>query len=618
MEHSYNEADIRANEQATLQAISRSILLDFDTVLPDLRLLGQNPHLRRFIRLGDETSREQLQEDFVSLAQYKRIYAQVRFLDENGMEKVRVDFDGQQVLLIPKSELQEKKHRYYFQDAVRLGPGQVYVSPLDLNIEHKEIERPFNPMIRFSAPVHDSQGRLRGVLVLNYLAERLLQHFDHVAAGAKGHVSLVNADGFWLRSENKAQEWGFMFQHGQRIQQRYPQFWEQAHQQPSGQFHTPEGLFTSAKIQPLQALSAASSEIQRGVDQTARDYHWFALTLVTPEMLRVRLFQHLGGPSAMLWFLGLVIAGLLSWHRAQINAEKNRLENDNALHAAIYETSSEGIAILQEEKDQEPTIVGINNSFCLITGCSLDEARGQSLSGLPALQTDPAFRDLWYRIEKEGFWEGEIPIKPKDGPDIMALARLSQIIHPSSPNRHFVILLSDITEKKRAEEALRQRAYQDPLTGLHNRFYFNEQLKIELGRARRNETDFALLYIDLNHFKPVNDNHGHHVGDHVLCEIADRLKSCLREIDTLARVGGDEFLALLSNIQYPEDTDLITSRIIQMVQTPILYEGTALHVTASIGLAVYPINGSDAQELTQYADQVMYEAKRAQFRRTSL
>ena len=211
---------------------------------------------------------------------------------------------------------------------------------------------------------------------------------------------------------------------------------------------------------------------------------------------------------------------------------------------------------------------------------------------------------------KKGYWEGDIYNRRKDGGFITEWLRISRIINYRGDTTQYVALCSDITQKKLSDEELRRRAYSDSLTSLYNRFSFEDRLKQELSRANRDKSIFAVVYIDLNKFKPINDTYGHQVGDHVLCEVARRFEHVVREIDTVARLGGDEFALLLPNLDHPEETKTITKRIEESLSKPINYEGQELHVGASIGIAIYPDNGTIAEQLLKVADKAMYQVKK--------
>jgi len=167
-----------------------------------------------------------------------------------------------------------------------------------------------------------------------------------------------------------------------------------------------------------------------------------------------------------------------------------------------------------------------------------------------------------------------------------------------------------LDESRAAEERIRHLAQHDPLTDLPNRALFSDRLNQALSNARRDGQHLAVMFIDLDNFKPVNDNHGHEVGDRLLQQVASRLRHSLRESDTVARVGGDEFIALLRNTSDPPDALAVAAKLAEALVEPFEIDGRAIEVTASIGIALYPDHGTGDIELLRHADDAMYEAKR--------
>jgi len=178
----------------------------------------------------------------------------------------------------------------------------------------------------------------------------------------------------------------------------------------------------------------------------------------------------------------------------------------------------------------------------------------------------------------------------------------------------FDIKISNVQQAQKEilkqKEALSYQAHYDPLTKLPNRFLFYDRLSQAIIKAKRNKTQFALLFVDLDSFKEINDTYGHEVGDAVLIEVAKRLKTCVRESDTVARLAGDEFLILLENFHSKESIATIAKLLVQTLQMPIELEDKELRVTCSIGITIYPNDSNDAQRLIRYADYAMYQAKK--------
>ena len=171
---------------------------------------------------------DEIGENWIEFSNQRGIYDQIRFLDKSGDEIIRVNYENNKAYLVDKSRLQNKKDRYYFKETELLKTSDIYVSPLDLNIENEKIEIPYKPMIRFSTPVYDEYNDFQGVIILNYLADSILKIFKELSQNSQGDISLLNSNSFWLSSKDKNNEWGFMFDsmNKKRFQSDYPEEWE--------------------------------------------------------------------------------------------------------------------------------------------------------------------------------------------------------------------------------------------------------------------------------------------------------------------------------------------------------------------------------------------------------
>lgn len=212
---------------------------------------------------------------------------------------------------------------------------------------------------------------------------------------------------------------------------------------------------------------------------------------------------------------------------------------------------------------------------------------------------------------KNGRWQGEVDCQNRRGESVTAFMNLVAVTDERGLVKLHVATLVDISALDREREVLRHQAHHDVLTSLPNRRYFDEELTRSIARARRNGKHLALLFIDLDHFKWINDSLGHGVGDRLLCEVATRLRRAVRTEDLLARIGGDEFALLLEDLSRPLDAAGTAATVLAAIGQEIEITGHRLRVSASIGIAVYPDNAADADGLVQSADQAMYRAKKS-------
>lgn len=282
------------------------------------------------------------------------------------------------------------------------------------------------------------------------------------------------------------------------------------------------------------------------------------------------------------------------------------VEDKLKVNAQVFENATEGIMI----SDPDLRIVDVNNAFCRITGYSREEILGEHASILYSERHDKRFYDdLWKTAMRTGSWQGEVWDRRRNGEIYPKWLSVSAVTGEDGSVRRFIVIFSDITTLKRTEEQLYQMAHYDSLTGLANRRYFLEILKGALLAASRSQGIAALMFIDLDGFKLVNDTLGHSAGDHLLKEVAARIRECLRVTDTVARIGGDEFTVILPSLKDVQDAGPVARKVLSRVGEPLQLGNREVLVTPSIGISVYPNDGIHPDTLIQCADTAMYRAK---------
>ncbi|MCX5865038.1 MAG: EAL domain-containing protein [Deltaproteobacteria bacterium] len=272
----------------------------------------------------------------------------------------------------------------------------------------------------------------------------------------------------------------------------------------------------------------------------------------------------------------------------------------------VFENSIEGIVIT----DAEGVIQRINPAFSDITGYGEEEVMGQNPRILKSdRHEDEFFAEMWRALVEKGQWQGEIWNRRKDGEIYPEWLTITSIRDAQGNTVNYVGVFHDMTEIKLHEEQLRYQAHHDALTGLPNRVLFHDRLGVAMAHARRDENKVAILFLDLDNFKRINDSLGHTVGDLLLKEVAARLVHCLREIDSVARYGGDEFIVLFEGVEQEEDVLLAAKRIIEGLAPVVSLQGEDFYLTVSLGIAFYPEDGQDQDTLIKNADTAMYRAK---------
>ncbi|WP_316367262.1 EAL domain-containing protein [Candidatus Thiodiazotropha sp. CDECU1] len=286
--------------------------------------------------------------------------------------------------------------------------------------------------------------------------------------------------------------------------------------------------------------------------------------------------------------------------------QRKQDEDGLRLAASVFSTSQEGILI----SDADNCIIDINPAFTSLTGYSREEALGQNPGFLSAGRQDQAFyAEMWQSINTTGEWQGELLNRRKSGEVFPELLSIVAVRDEQGQLQHYVGAFSDISVIKQHEADLDRIAHYDMLTSVPNRRLLGDRLDQAIAYTRRHGKSLAVCYLDLDGFKPINDQFGHEGGDHMLVEIARRLESMSRGEDTVARLGGDEFVLLWNNIETEEDCMRALERILAKVAEPMLLEDQPVSVSASIGVTLYPDDDVDADSLLRHADHAMYTAK---------
>ncbi|WP_332878764.1 EAL domain-containing protein [Massilia sp. S19_KUP03_FR1] len=293
------------------------------------------------------------------------------------------------------------------------------------------------------------------------------------------------------------------------------------------------------------------------------------------------------------------------WVYADITARRVA-EEKLRLSATVLDRIADGVMVV----DAQRRIVATNPAFTHITGYSEMEALGRDATIVRSDRHDDAFYTaLWDELDTSGFWQGELWRIRKDSTHYLEALTVSAVRDGENVITHFVGVFSDITQVKEAKEKLDHMAHHDPLTALPNRLLFHDRLQHALTRAAREGEQLAVMFIDLDRFKNVNDTLGHHVGDALLKKVAQALSRRLRHGDTLARLGGDEFIVLLENVAGEPGAAQVAEKLMTMFEQPFVVAEHELFVTGSVGISLYPDDADDLNMLIRNADVAMYQAK---------
>lgn len=490
----------------SIERIVQSLIIDLTYLSKEdgfLRLLNKEPSVDY-----DHPA------DWPVFGSIKGGYDQIRWLDIDGQEQVRVNFNNGNPVIIPKEKLQNKGDRYYFTNTIKLEQGEFFISPLDLNIENEQIEQPIKPILRIAAPIFDNEGKRQGIVILNYLGEIMLNDFSEMMGTTQSQAWIVNRNGYWLKGPSKELEWGFMYQRSDTsMSNNFAIAWEAILSDTRGQFENEYGLWTFNTITPLAKrlnINSYNGNYSENLSKIAANEYFWKAVLFQPKKEYLASFWRnafkLFVATSIL--LGLMFIGCwklaAAWGRIQ-NAEEEMMLNNIRLENTVIERTAE-----------------------------LMQAKGQA----------------------------------------------------------------------------EQLARTDELTGMNNRRSFFEHGAFIEQQSNRNDHTYAIIMLDIDYFKMINDTYSHQTGDKVLVSISDTITEIIRATDIPARIGGEEFCIIL-----PETTDeyakILSERLRQTISEIVIPQGGInITVTASFGIAMSTSERSTLEQVMANADSAMYQAKK--------
>ena len=649
---------LEVRQSARIAIAKGFILHEFEIITAELRLLSNAPAFLHYIESGGDRDKKSTIRLFQVFAQELGPFDQVRFINAKGKEVIRVNMYYAKATLVPDTELQDKSGRYYFKDTIRLSPGQIYVSPFDLNIEHGQIEVPYKPMIRLGTPIVDSKGNKIGILLLNYLGTDLIHNFLKFASVESTSQSmLLNGSGYWMSGPKPSDEWGFMFNNNRKFGTDFPEEWREISHREEGTLLTRHGLFSFSTIHPLGPGLQSSTGSSSAAGESPRflgshEYSWKIVLFIPAKaisatnLIRDPITWILFPLAILLWISASAVIAFTLVKRKQI---QEALTKSEATLRKITTTMGEGLIVL----DEGGRVSFTNPEACKLLGYEKEEMLGVDAHSLyhykqadgnsyppehcPILETIKTGKQN-YSLE-ETFWR-------KDGSMLPVLVSAAPM-EPGSRGFPTVVAFRDITDQKESELALKNAFEEiteahlqaslanqqletlnnelerlsllDPLTKVANRRRFNEYLDHVWRSAVRSNTPLSLIMIDVDEFKAYNDNYGHLAGDECLISVATALARTIhRPDDLIARYGGEEFVVVLPDTDTGGAKELAEKLRIAVEELDIVHSTkTGNRVTISLGIATAkPGLQNSSGMLIASADAGLYEAKRRGRNRT--
>jgi diguanylate cyclase (GGDEF)-like protein/PAS domain S-box-containing protein len=607
-------------ERNRIEIAKAGIMQDFEGVDSDLRVLASLPLLRNYLDTGSPAQLDELARYFQLLSKEKRQYNVVRYLDAGGQEVVRINFNNSKPSIVPQLELRNEFKRYYFNDTFRLNRGEVYVSPLDLGLENSHPVTSLIPTIRFGTPVFDNAGHKKGVILFDYSGSNLLQSFHKVMQGQEHAGMLINREGYWLGSVNPADQWG-----GLKTQSKsdgtfahdFADEWSTISKGEEGALLTDKGLFVYSTVHPLllgQVTSSDSDSEFAGTSQLefkSDEYYWKIVSFTPSTVLLGDFFYNQTSNRVML-VIGYLFFALASFVVARTTLGRNQAETEIRIAATAFE-SNEGILVT----DTNNTILRVNKAFTHITGYSSEEVVGKTPKILSSGRHDEAFfASMWESINNSGSWDGEIWNRRKNGEIYPEQITITAVKNEGGYLSNYIATFSDISLTKAAEEEIKHLAFYDHLTRLPNRRLLLDRLQQAIASSARSRRQSALLFVDLDNFKILNDTLGHDIGDLLLQEVAHHLVSCVRQDDSVGRLGGDEFVVILENLsehrhEAADQTEAVGNKILSSLNQGYQLSRHNYHNSSSIGATIFNGHERSIDQLFKQADIALFQAKKA-------
>ncbi len=472
-------------EKSIINLKTRNLDTDIETIINDLMILCNDNRVKKLWNSKEKSKiQKNLETYFLNISKFKKKYDQIRLLNKTGQEIVRVNYNNAKPNIAKKEQLQNKKNRYYFKDAFKLDNNNIFISPFDLNIEHKKIEQPLKPMLRIATPVFDENGKKQGIILINYLGKYIIDIIKkYEDLTSKNQLMLLNAEGYYLKGINKDEEWGFMYKNREELtfENKYNTAWLKIKKNKAGQFETKEGLFTFRTIYPLkkQEKTIGSTQIANDI----KSYYWIIvsfiphnklyakhnnrilisvflfivlsalLLFVVVKLLKARAYRLISKKEIIKKNNELIVSeNKLKQRNKQLIIEKEKAEENEQKFIKTFQNSPNAFSLANLENGK---IIEINDSFTRISGFTKDNVIGKTSNDLNLWINNEDRANAFAKLRKEGFIRNmEMQFRTKTG-NIIDIIMASSIIKSNNS----LIMASefiDISDRKKAEQDLKK------------------------------------------------------------------------------------------------------------------------------------------------------------------
>lgn len=556
----------------------------FEDINSDGNIIMNSSEISAYVKNpGDVNNQNELKRIFSNMMTSKKIYDSIRFVGLDGNEKVRVNASGNSTIAVADEALENKGAEVYFLEGIKLNPGEIYISPMDLSMQGKQVETPIKPLMRLVLPVFNDQNERQGILVLNYLAQNML---DQIENDSKSNIDmkilLLNEEGYYLLSENSNKAFSFVYEPQQDIsfRQENPEIWQAILNKRSGYFDDGKDLYFYAPVYPLEGY---------------RNLHWVLIGAAPLDTLGVfsnednRTMILIAG---LLTLILVIISLIFSW----LLLLKKEASSREKITDSIFKNSKEGIIVM----DAGTRIVYINKAFSTITGYQEDEVIGRKPIDL---KTDEQLRDIysdiWKIVNQEGNWQGEIVDQRKDGTTYPKYISISKIFDSKSDAlSNYLEVFEDLTNTKITEEAINKIKHYDEITGLPTLLLF----EIKTREFIKQYDQLAIIVLQITNFNTLYDNLGKKSGKILLKEVSQRIKTFLSEADLLGILHKDQFIIARVNSNDRLEIGQLINKMMTYLKEPVEIENEKVYLNLAIGIALFQEDSADLDKLIEYGN----------------
>jgi len=544
----------------------------------NLYSLTQNPIFVSYLQKYDNPSKQLSEKLFLHASMTNPNFFQIRFIDSTGKEKIRIDKDrsSNNPLMIREKNLQDKSERYYFKESIGHREGTYWRSNIDLNVEHGKLEKPLRPTLRVATPAY-FEGTLRGIVIINV---DLTELFHAIQKSNEFDLYIIDKDGYFLLHPNPKYSWSRYIKSEHKLENDFP-----------------ENASNIVDKSNYESMFLNSFSIEHIVQNNEK----LMLVLHTNDKYINELNENNYTLTVYLAILILIISVplgiILSITPAKLQNELNKLLKMNSEQLEIIDKS-----VITSTTDLNGKITNVSSAMAEVSGYSKEELIGEKHSILKSgKMSQKVYHTLWKTITSGMVWKGEVQNKTKD--DEYFWLNLTILPHYNSEHAldGYIAICSDATAKK----AMEYISEHDKLTSLANRGRLDFVLEKEFFKSLRYKHPLSIILIDIDHFKKVNDTHGHLVGDSVLIEIANLLTAITRKSDTTGRWGGEEFLIICTDTELSGALTLAENLRMSIEKHDFKTIG---NTTVSIGVSQLEKNDS-LESMLKRCDDNLYKAK---------